>query len=358
MPDYRGSLSAHLDAGGHVVPIEVRFAPDNSLRIFSVAAGMGTIKRGDHVLSINGHSEKQMIDAMLSRSIGDTAAFQHAFVARRFAMLYWYLYGDTGQYDVSVGSAQSGCVIQIRVAGATMLPEALQPKPTAEEQFEWRTLPGDIGYLRVDAFDPGEADALAKISEAAFTEFKRRKVGALIIDVRENGGGDDPLWQQLLMNHFTSKPYAQLSRYEARITKENADPGDVIGEVKRSDYTARFTPNPIDSIRFNGPVYILQGPYTYSATIQFIVAAQDFGIAKIAGEESAALSCQTGQVQRIALAKTGLSATTPVIAYTRPSGRGCERGVVPDVSIAIDEVRPNETLNALVRWINTPRPVG
>lgn len=28
MPDYRGALDAHIKAGGHVVPIEVRFAPD------------------------------------------------------------------------------------------------------------------------------------------------------------------------------------------------------------------------------------------------------------------------------------------------------------------------------------------
>lgn len=350
MPDYREALDAHVSAGGHVVPVEVRFA-DQSLRVFAVSQGTGHIKPGDRLLSINGHKAKELVAAMMERSPGDTPAFQRAYVERRFAALYWFLYGDTGQYDLAVESAQSGCRVEVRLEGATTLPEALQPSPKAQDLFGWRILSGDIGYLHVDAFDGREADALANVAKTAFTQFKQQRVRALIIDVRENGGGDDPLWQQDLMEYITDKPYAQLSRYIQRVTKENADPGDVIGDVKRGDYTDRFKPKLGESIRFAGPVYILVGPFSYSATIQFVVAAQDFGIAKIAGEETAALSCQTGQVRRIEQAKTGLGAFTPVIAYIRPSGHGCNRGVIPDVPIANNEVKPDEMLDSLVAWI-------
>jgi Peptidase family S41 len=353
MPDYRDALDAHVMAGGRIVPVEVRFAADQSLRVFAVTPGASGIAPGDRLLSINGHSAKELIAAMLERSPGDTPAFQRAYVERRFAALYWFLYGDTHQYDLAAESLQSGCHLQVRLAGAAILPEALQPSPKAQDLFGWRILPGDIGYLRVDAFDGREGDALANIAKTAFTEFKQRGIHALVIDVRENGGGDDPLWQQDLMEYITDKPYAQLSRYVQRVTKENADPGDVVGNVKRGEYTDRFKPKPEEPIRFTGPVYILAGPFSYSATIQFIVAAQDFGIAKIAGEETAALSCQTGQVRRIEQAKTGLGAFTPITAYTRPSGQGCERGVIPDVPITINEVTPDETVDSLVSWIRT-----
>ena len=351
MPDYRGALHAHLEAGGHVVPIEVRFARDGSLRVFTVAPGVEGVTPGDRLLSINGHSTDPMLAAMLSRSIGETSAFQRAFAARRFAMLYWHLYGDTGQYDVVVQSALDGCPRQVRATGATTLPAALQPQRAADEMFGWRILPGDVGYLRVDGFDGDKKDALAKVAQTAFAAFKARNARALIIDVRENSGGDDPLWQQDLVDHFTTKPYAQLSHYVIRVTEDNADPGDVIGTVQSADYDKRFTPPSVDPIRYDGPVYILAGPYSYSATIQFLVAAQDFRLAKIAGEETAALSCQTGQVKRIELPRSGLSTATPIIAYTRPSGEGCKRGVMPDVPIAIDEVTPAETLDALLQWI-------
>lgn len=352
MPDYRDALATYLKAGGHIVPIEVRFAPDGSLRVFTVTPGTAVIAQGDRVLSINGHGVEQIVDTMVSLSIGDTPRFQRAFLERRFAMLYWYLYGDTGQYDVVVQAA-AGCPHQVRATGGTVLPEALQSQHTAEELFAWRILPGDIGYLRVDGFDGDLKDALDKLTQTAFAAFKARNVRALIVDVRENGGGDDPLWQKDLVDHFTVKPYAQLSHYVIRVTKDNAGPGDVIGTVQSADYVQRFTPPAVDPIRFNGPVYILGGPYSYSATIQFIVAAQDFGLAKIAGEETAALSCQTGQVKHIDLPWTGLSATTPIIAYTRPSGKGCKRGVIPDLPIVINEVNPDETLNALAAWIGS-----
>ena len=353
MPDYRDALEVYVNAGGRIVPVEVRFAADQSLRVFAVTPGASDITPGDRLLSINGHSAKELVAAMVERSPGDTLAFQRAYVERRFAALYWFLYGDTGQYDLAVESVQSRCHLQVRLEGAMKLPEALKPNPTAEELFDWRILPGDIGYLRVDAFDGRQSDALASVAKTAFTQFKQRGIHALIIDVRENGGGDDPLWQQDLMEYITDKPYAQLSRYVQRVTKENADPGDVVGDLKRGDYTDRFKPNPDEPIRFHGAVYILAGPFTYSATIQFIVAAQDFGIANIAGEETAALSCQTGQVHRIEQAKTGLGAFTPVTAYTRPSGHGCKRGVIPDVPITNNEVTPDETLDSLSSWIRT-----
>jgi C-terminal processing protease CtpA/Prc len=353
MPDYRGALEAHLKAGGHIVPLEVRFAADGSLRVFTVAPGAEAIKPGDRLASINGHSAAEMVATMLPLTIGDTPRGQHAWLERRFAMLYRYLYGDAGQYDVAVLSAATRCPLQIRTAGGTTLPEELQSQPSAAEAFDWRILAGDIGYLRVDSFAGEHKEALAKLTQAAFAAFKERQVRALIIDVRENGGGDDPLWQQELVDHFTTRPYAQLSHYVTRITKEHADPGDVIGSLQNADYTKRFTPPAVDPVRFNGPVYILDGPYSYSATIQFIVAAQDFGLAAIAGEETAALSCQTGQVKFIDLPKTGLAAAVPVTAYTRPSGQGCKRGVIPDVPLVINEVAPDETLQALATWIRT-----
>lgn len=353
MPDYREALEAYLKAGGHVVPVDVRFAKDGSLRVFAVAPGVNAIKPGDQVLSINGHSAGQMIKTMMPLTIGDTPAFRRAFLERRFAMLFRFLYGDTGVYDVTARSVETNCAVNIRMTGGATLPEALQSQPNAQELFDWRILPNNIGYLRVDGFDPDLKPVLDKLTQTAFAAFKEKAVRALIIDVRENGGGDDPLWQQDLVNHFTTKSYVQLSHYVTRVTKDNADPGDVIGTVQGADYNKRITPPADDPIRFNGPVYILGGPYSYSATIQFMVAAQDFGLAKIAGEETAALSCQTGQVKRIEMPWTGLSATTPITAYTRPSGKGCKRGVIPDVPITIDEVHPDETLNALVAWISS-----
>lgn len=354
MPNYRAALEAHLKARGHIVPVEVRFAKDGTLRVSAISSDEG-IKPGDRLVSINGHSTEEMVQRMSSVSIGDTPRGQRTWLEHRFAMLFWYLYGDTGQYDILAQAERAACPVALRLPGATTLPEVLKDRLEAERVFQWRILPGDIGYLKVDTFDPELKGALDEVTRQAFAGFRAKQVRSLIIDVRENDGGDDPLWQQDLVDHFTTRPYRQLSHYQQRVTNENADPGDVIGSIRDADYSQDFSPPALDPVRFAGPVYILDGPYSYSAAIQFVVAAQDFALAKIAGEETAAFACQTGQVKRIDLAWTRLSAATPLIAYTRPSGHGCDRGVIPDILLPIDEVNPAATLNALVARIRAGR---
>lgn len=352
MPKTRETLQAYVDAGGHIVPIEVRFDRDGSLRIRASAATAGLLSQGDRLVSINGVDARQIAAEMLARIPGETERFRRAWLGQRFAALFWLLYGDTGQYDIGVID-KAGCGRRVRAEGATRLPLALQPNPAAADLFEWRVLPQGIGYLRIASFAPDQQRALADVAAQAFAAFRAQRIRALIVDVRDNGGGDDPLWQQSVMNYITTTPYAQLSRFALRITPKNADPGDVIGSVQRSVYSRRFTSDPNLTDRFAGPVYILGGPFSYSATIQFMVAAQDFRIAGIAGEETGALSCQTGKVQPIDLPHTGLNAFTPLIAYVRPSGQGCERGVLPDLPVEVDEIFPDRTLTTLAAKIRT-----
>ncbi|NJO33665.1 MAG: hypothetical protein HC869_11520, partial [Rhodospirillales bacterium] len=302
------------------------------------------------IVAINGVPMTEIVAYLLARVPGETDGFRRAYVSHRFAALYWVAFGDTLDYDVTFADA-TGCEHTARLPGANQAPTSLQIEPNSAELFQHRIIGEDIGYFRVATFDFEQRDALATAATAAFNDFRVRSVRAVIIDVRDNSGGDDPLWQQSLMNNITTTPYAQLSRYALRVTERNADPGDVIGSVQRSEYTRRFTPDADNERRFTGPVYVLAGPLSYSATIQFLVAAQDFRIAKIAGEETPALSCQTGQVNSIPMPATGLRAFTPIIAYVRPSGTGCERGVIPDVAVAIDEVNPERTLAALVERI-------
>jgi C-terminal processing protease CtpA/Prc len=350
MPNYRGALQAHLSGGGRVLPVDVRFGRDGSLRVFAGMTAAKGVQRGDRLLGINGRPVAELLEQMLQRAPGDSVQQQRAWVARRFAALYWHLYGDTREYDLLLQPEGAACPRASRLDGATTLPMALQPNPPAADVLSWRLI-GDVGYLRVDSFDADFQGALADMARQAFARFTQARVRAVVIDVRENGGGDDPPWQQSLMEHIASRPYAQLSSYAVRVTQENARPGESIGEVRHVAYDKRFTPTPDNPLRFTGPVYILVGPYSYSSAIQFAVAAQDFGAARIAGEETGGLACQTGKTRSVAMPRTGLAAVAPSIAFTRPSGEGCRHGVLPDVPVPVDDVDPDQTLRMLLERI-------
>ena len=95
--------------------------------------------------------------------------------------------------------------------------------------------------------------------------------------------------------------------------------GEQIGEVRSKEYARLSLPKEDNPVRFDGPPSILIGPYTYSAAIQFAVAAQDYGIAKFAGEETGGFSCQTGRTTTIPMPRTGLNAFAPRLAIDRKS---------------------------------------
>lgn len=334
--DREAVMKAHVAAGGRFVPLEVHLGSDDVLRVQTAPPGAAGLARGTRIAAINGHPAEQIVAEMMMRAAGDTPAFRREVVARRFPLNYWLLFGDTGNYAITVAAPGDRCPQQVIVEGATELPSLAPVAQRAEQEFGYKVLEGSIGYLRAGDFDPAFGDAFAAFTRRAFTELEARGIRALIIDVRDNGGGDDPLWQQGLVEHITRTPYTHVGWYAIRVTKKNADPGDVIGEVQRKENKRRIAPSAVDPLRFAGPVYILAGPFSYSSTIQFLVAAQDFGIARIAGRETGGLSCQTGQVTVLDMPHTGLRAYTPVAAFTRPAGHGCERGVIPDV--AIDDV--------------------
>jgi C-terminal processing protease CtpA/Prc len=76
------------------------------------------------------------------------------------------------------------------------------------------------------------------------------------------------------------------------------------------------------------------GPFTYSSAIVFAATAQDSGVARIAGQETGGLACQTGRITRVGMANTGLNGFAPVLWLARPSGEaGCARGVIPNIAL-------------------------
>lgn len=172
-----------------------------------------------------------------------------------------------------------------------------------------------IGYLRITAFPPRSlvadryASALDKLSDTS----------ALIIDVRNNGGGD-PESVALLISYFVDRP-TRLNDIWSR------DSGQT---------TQTWTEGKLDGKRYGGkkPVVILAGPGTASAGEDFTYTMQALKRATVIGERT------WGGAHPIALYRLGdhfyaaipHSRTISPITHTNWEGTG----VTPDIKTPPD----------------------
>jgi C-terminal processing protease CtpA/Prc len=86
--------------------------------------------------------------------------------------------------------------------------------------------------------------------------------------------------------------------------------------------------------RYSGRVFLLINRHSYSNTVTVAALAQDYGFARILGEETADLATTYGAMESFELPRTGITVGFPKALIVRPSGDLAPRGVVPDVAIA------------------------
>jgi C-terminal processing protease CtpA/Prc len=146
-----------------------------------------------------------------------------------------------------------------------------RPKP-----FEFRMLPGNIAYVVLNSFmDDKTADEFFQhFAEIAAAD-------ALILDLRENGGGNSNVGYRVLAG-LAKEPFLD-SRWSTRDYKP------AYRSWGRPDrlYTEAAGRNALDQAHhFAGPVIVLTSPRTFSAAEDFLVAFDQSGRGMIMGEPS------------------------------------------------------------------------
>ncbi len=148
--------------------------------------------------------------------------------------------------------------------------------------FEFKLLPGNIGYVALNEF---ESDATVKGFESAFAEIA--KTDALIIDVRNNGGGNSGNGWKVL-SFLTDKPF-QTSRWRTRQYRPSFRAWGTPGGWFEGK-AGQQAPN--GAKLYSKPVAVLISPRTYSAAEDFAVAFDVMQRGTLVGE---ATGGSTGQ---------------------------------------------------------------
>lgn len=187
--------------------------------------------------------------------------------------------------------------------------------------FELRKLPGNVSYVALNSFgDSRAADAFL----AAFDQIAASS--ALIIDLRNNGGGNSSEGWRVLAA-LTDKPFA-TGKWATR----QYLPSYRAWKRPMPDFEGKLNDRQPDGKRlFKGPVAVLTSGATYSAAEDFMVAYEGMGRGPIVGE---ATGGSTGQPLFINLPGGGV-ARICTKADTYPDGRAwVGHGIQPTIKAA------------------------
>lgn len=221
-----------------------------------------------------------------------------------------------------------------------------------------------IGYLNVKDFVSDKKDFYNNV-DSIFAKIHDDSIGNLIIDIRNNPGGNSEL-ADYLISCIYGKPYKANSKILIKRSEQYY-------KYMRGYFSWWFKPfltfikqindykqtpvglvyvdikgfkNPINiKYRFNGKIYLLINSNTFSTALGFATVIKDYEIGHIVGEQTKSEVNEFGDIYPFDLPNSGLWVWTSAKRYIRPSGELTKGGLKPDTFV--EDVNDNILENTI-----------
>jgi len=307
----------------------------------TLKANLKELPVGTEVIEVNGVS----VNSYLKDSVMPYIASSTEYVKYDMAVsqLLTGLVGDS--YHVKF-KRPDGTVFPLTLTHARTRDTAFYPAMPQSGLLELKWYPDNIAYLALNGFDNLKIDTLflQKLPELY-------KAKAVIIDLRNNGGGSTRVGTDILQ-YFTNDTVLQHSRYSTREHLASFKAWGVFVEPKdtlqsewnrkawryyhdKGVYDFEYQPTPINitAQRIVVPTVLLFGHNTASAAEDFLISADNQKHMVKMGEKSFG---STGQPFQFSLPGGG-SARVCTKKDTYPDGREfVGYGVIPDIEVIPD----------------------
>lgn len=346
-PDWRGDTAKHLASGGRLFPFEVHVDADGQPYVKSLLGGAPTAWAGARIERINGVDARSVAAPLLERMHGDTRAFRGRLLSRRWWFFHWKMHGAQPVYELVL--SKNGPV-RATLAGSAEVPSLLADEATFDRTFRFEMLPGKAAVLTVGSFSWDDEAEYFRFTKNAFERMRAAGIRTLVIDIRDNGGGDDRYWKEGLLPEIATGPYVWGSTFRKRVLEKYRDEGETVGEIVSGALAPEDAVRPLrdSQNRFGGKTYVLVGASTYSSAILFANVMQDYGFGTIAGTGGAARSRQSGGVERYALPNTGLAVWVPRFVLDRPKRTDPKALLEPDIVLEDNPFQPRDAIDDLL----------
>ena len=273
--DFPGQLYAeYAYAGGTIFPLEIAFEKNKPL-VRKNWSNNETIMIGSEVLSINSIPIGEILSKIFQQISAERPYFKIAKVELySFPRLYWQVFGRQNDFDVKIRI--DGLIKNYKIKAVDVI-EGYEMKRNEVLNAEMALkFYGQSAYLNPGNFS-GDEEKYRHFIDSTFVNIKEHKSQNLIIDLRNNRGGNNS-FSDYLVSYFATQPFKWNSSFTLKTSKflkehtmQHYDTTNVFwqnvlkhkdGEIY--DYTFdAYQPQP-ELKRFRGNVYVLVNRQSHS----------------------------------------------------------------------------------------------
>ncbi|MBN3034563.1 MAG: hypothetical protein JW861_03195 [Bacteroidales bacterium] len=270
------------------------------------------IPGGAEILSVNQIISTELVGQMLTYVSGERLFYRATRLRRRFAPLLYAICGDT---VFAVEYRTGSDTLQATLSGLSWeeLSGRIQQNLTPVKGNSLSI--DEVNRIAVIHFEEMEAlDRFSRFADSAFRVIRERGASDLIIDIRENGGGDSRVADELFQ-YISPVPFQQVGSLTEKLSRRQMHylettygvqfgPGDTTG-IRTYD-APPLIPLRDNPWRFTGNTILLTSHNTFSAAADLAWTFRYFRMGTVAGEETGGMAVSFGAVIPQSLPHTGI----------------------------------------------------
>jgi len=309
------------------------------------------------IISINGIESSKIVEDIAELNSGETINFKLDIGANYFYFYLNKLYGMQNFYLIKYKFNKRIKTINIFGVNYESLITKKLDNTTKESilnvtDYFLKIIPESKTAI-IDFVSFNNAKKFNSFIDSAFEQIKLNKVEHLIIDIRENKGGDSQIGD-IFFQYISKKPYVQYKKYKIKYSSLQKEDYKIRFEMTKDSIWLKTTNKPNGLIeedninstivlkennnRFDGKIFLLTGISTYSSAASFAQCFKNYKMGKVIGEETGGCIIHFGDVIVATLPNSKLNFTiSHKIWYEIGAGENDFHGTTPDIEISSDK---------------------
>lgn len=349
-------------SGGTLFPLEIAFENEKAL-IRKNWSGNSELSPGTEIISINGLTINEVLESIYPLISAERQYFKLAKIELfSFPRLYWQAFGEQKRFEIEIKKDHKTQKYQLQSIDLIQDYEMKRDELWYAKR-ELQFLP-HTAYVRPGNFS-GDEQEYKRFIDSAFVEINNKKLPFLIIDLRNNLGGDDS-FSDYLVSYIADRPFRWNSEFTLKTSailkthvRENYDTSNPFWQSVLTHDAGNTYPYEFDAYepqpktkRYAGKTYVLINRQSHSQSAVTAAQIQDYEFATLVGEETGDFPSLYASQYSYNLPHTRINVKIAKGYIVRVNGSKKAEGVIPDIYIKDHLLDDNdEILDGLLKQI-------